>query len=344
MNTSPDLAGMIRVQLRYADGRVCAVDIRSTRPQNTAAVFIGRDAGEVPALIGTVYALCGKAQTIAALMAIEDALGVTLSPTQARARDALRLAEMLTQTMMRTCLGWPRLMGLAQDPAPVRRCLLAEATLEQALFGGPDWKTPGGTDFRPDLNAALLVFENVQGSVNDLLGAKGLANDMQAWLVAQSLQSFGALAPDSDPEQGALMRQWSAQPVRRIRARYGAGLAARLRAGLNDLRAISDVLAQVLHEGRTDTHDVKPALDRCGTAQVETVRGTLRHQVIVQHGRITAYQIDAPTEANFHSDGVVPQGLLGADATDIPALTRAAELHVLAIDPCVETHVEICYA
>ena len=206
------------------------------------------------------------------------------------------------------------------------------------------FRSPGGVPLMPDLNAAQVVIKGVQQDINDLLGAGGLAEAMHAWLATHGLQSFGTLAPDSDPEQGALMRQWSAPPVRRMRAKYGAGLAARLSAGHSDLRAIVDALGLVLREGCTDTLTVKLTQDGQGTAQVETVRGKLRHQVSVQHSRITAYQIDAPTEANFHPDGVVPQGLQGADATDIAALRRAAQLHILAIDPCVEARVEVCHA
>ena len=45
---------------------------------------------------------------------------------------------------------------------------------------------------------------------------------------------------------------------------------------------------------------------------------------------------EAPTEANFAPGGAAEAGLKGAAAD-----ARAAELHVLAIDPCVAAVVEI---
>ena len=76
-------------------------------------------------------------------------------------------------------------------------------------------------------------------------------------------------------------------------------------------------------------------------AEVETVRGALRHRIRIEDGRIADYAISAPTEANFRLGGPVEAGLLGAAAAGIES---AARLHVLAIDPCVEFTVEVDHA
>jgi Ni,Fe-hydrogenase I large subunit len=68
----------------------------------------------------------------------------------------------------------------------------------------------------------------------------------------------------------------------------------------------------------------------------------LHHRISIENGLITDYQITAPTDANFLPGGPVSTGLIGALATD--NLARAAELHVLAVDPCVEVEVRINHA
>jgi len=63
-----------------------------------------------------------------------------------------------------------------------------------------------------------------------------------------------------------------------------------------------------------------------------------------ENGLLSAYRIKAPTGPIFLSEGSVTQGLIGAGATDHEALSWAAELHFMAIDPCVLCSVETGHA
>lgn len=74
-----------------------------------------------------------------------------------------------------------------------------------------------------------------------------------------------------------------------------------------------------------------------GIAQVEAARGRLVHRVVIEDGLIKDYQILAPTEWNFHPEGVVAEGLAGiarsgARGAELEALCR---LYITAVDPCV---------
>lgn len=338
------IGGRIDVCLGVANGAVCEVGIRSTRPKNAAGIFIGLPVEDALRLSGSVFSLCAKAQTIAALGAVENACDLTISPAQTAARDVLRLAEMLTQTMIRTCLGWPRLLGLVRDTDLVRQCLAAEAMLERHVMGGPEWKATGGVSLTPDRDAALALAQGLLNNIAGRLDAGGMAEAMLNRLRGLGLRSFGALAPGGAPEQGALMRNWGTAPVSAAREKDGAGLAMRLAAGIIDMQSLAHELDRAVRTVDADTPAPVALSDGVGQSDVETARGMLRHQVQVQSGHFKSYQIDAPTEANFRPDGPVVQGLLGADASDITALARAAELHIMAIDPCVEFRVEIEHA
>ena len=49
-----------------------------------------------------------------------------------------------------------------------------------------------------------------------------------------------------------------------------------------------------------------------GLGLVESARGCLCHRVAVAAGRVSDYKILAPTEWNFHPEGPLTRGLLGA--------------------------------
>ena len=76
-----------------------------------------------------------------------------------------------------------------------------------------------------------------------------------------------------------------------------------------------------------------------GAATVETARGPLTHEVEIRDLRVTRCRTTAPTERNFAPGGPVAAGLQGA-----PLDLLAAELHILAIDPCVAASVDLAPA
>ncbi|HIJ30976.1 MAG TPA: Ni,Fe-hydrogenase I large subunit, partial [Gammaproteobacteria bacterium] len=63
-------------------------------------------------------------------------------------------------------------------------------------------------------------------------------------------------------------------------------------------------------------------------------RGQLLHRVAVENSQIIRYQILAPTEWNFHPQGVVTQALQQLEP-DTATVKQQASLIIHAIDPCV---------
>lgn len=328
-----DICGDIRLRARAEAGVISAVDITSTRPTDVARLFIGKPVEEMCASVGRVFSLCGTAQTIAALLACEAALGIGSAPGVQAARGLARLAEMLTQTTMRLALHWPRALGLELSPDLVRACLDIEAAIGTEVLGA-GWKVPGAGVGRPDAELGERL-----NALDTLLQAADPGEGLARAIAEDGLEGYGALPEGVAPEAGALARTWAHETVTFAREAHGAGLAARLAASRAELsllpllmiEAFDRVAEELARRAVRDTGD--------GEAVVETARGPLTHRLSVEDGIVTAFATEAPTEANFAPGGPAAAGLVGARAD-----SRAAELHVLAIDPCVAAVVDIADA
>jgi uptake hydrogenase large subunit len=325
-----DIAGAIRVRIHRQGAAIGAVDIVSTRPRDAARVFAGKSVGEMCATIGQVFSLCGTAQTVAALRASEQALGLDPVPQVEAARDLAVLAEMLTQTAMRLGLHWPRVLGLELQPALVRACLATERQIEAGALGA-GWRVPGAGVGVPDAGLGEAL-----SALDTLIEAADPGARLAKALTARGLNDYGALPPGRAAEAGALARCWEAPRVASARAAHGVGLAARLAAGRAELDDLPLQMIAALGRIAPAGPRSAPRQDGQGAATVETARGPLTHSVTISDGVVTACRTAAPTEANFTADGPVAAGL--GDAAPDPV---AAELHVLAVDPCVGCTVEI---
>lgn len=328
--------GAIRIVLTVADGRVRATQITGREVSHVSRVLVGMPVEELPEWVGRVFSLCGRAQTGAALQAVEDATGMIAPAGTQAARDVLRLAEMLVQTTMRLALHWPKVLGLPTRPEIVRSCLAAERQLEDALFDDTAWRVPG-SGVRGRGGPARAVTAQMAGSVAEFAPQTGLPEAVHA----AGLSRIGILPDGISPEFGALTRQWDAPAVAAAREEFGPGLAARLAASLADLEGLPQQIHDALDRVEPASAAPIPATSGTGVAEVETARGPLRHTATVKDGKIAAYSIEAPTEANFRAGGPVDQGLIGLPQA---GLEQAAHLHVLAVDPCVEFTVEVRHA
>jgi len=83
-----------------------------------------------------------------------------------------------------------------------------------------------------------------------------------------------------------------------------------------------------------------PSTENSGIAQVEAARGRLIHRVELAFKKddkisIANYQIVAPTEWNFHPEGLINKSLLNIKAPNKKEHEQLARLMINAIDPCV---------
>ena len=98
----------------------------------------------------------------------------------------------------------------------------------------------------------------------------------------------------------------------------------------------------------TDIDDIRcaeeggvAAIQHYRMSWVNSVRGLLLHVAAVENGLVVDYRICAPTEWNFHTEGVLGQLVTGLACANISQLKSAIELSALALDPCVPFAVDI---
>jgi len=120
--------------------------------------------------------------------------------------------------------------------------------------------------------------------------------------------------------------------LQQLRAQYGNGLLVRLVARLTELAQLS---ANLIPTTMTAAEKESPVnVQNPGLGQVAAARGQLLHRVRLENARIVHYQILAPTEWNFHPQGVLARSLAALQG-DVVQMQQQAELLINAIDPCV---------
>lgn len=146
-------------------------------------------------------------------------------------------------------------------------------------------------------------------------------------------------------ETGALARMQTHPLVASLRARCGNAVPARMAARLVELTTLLGHLSGTHADAGAVPwiHAFAPKPGE-GVAAVQTARGLLLHRVQLAGGRVTGYQIVAPTEWNFHPEGPLTRGLAGLVADDAATIERQARLAVQALDPCVACNVEVAHA
>ncbi len=161
-------------------------------------------------------------------------------------------------------------------------------------------------------------------------------------LVGDAADAFVA-APEWDGvprETGAVQRQAASPLVAALLLEHGNSVLTRQVARLVELVAtVNRIERQLDTLVPADPGSVPAAISGSGIAQVEAARGRLVHRVDLRDGRVADYRILAPTEWNFHAHGALAQGLLTLPAAD--GLARLAQLLVDAVDPCVESRIEV---
>ncbi len=139
-------------------------------------------------------------------------------------------------------------------------------------------------------------------------------------------------------ETTLLNRQLSHPLIAKMYGCYGNGLIVRLLARLLELALIPSQLRQLLLpiKDQPVLAAISATNNGIGLAQVQAARGLLIHRLELRQGRIHDYRIIAPTEWNFHPEGVVAQALKQLQGESPSDLQRQAELLINAVDPCVQ--------
>lgn len=178
--------------------------------------------------------------------------------------------------------------------------------------------------------------------------------ELMAILSGKASESF-ACFPQWDGhcyETGAHARLARHPLTRTQNALHGDGAASRMTARLAEIMTLSERIdagcagASLLLPRSSGYQPDRIAERRggklsCGMAQVEAARGRLLHYLETEGEIVTRYRIVAPTEWNFHPDGILGKMLSSLPAAEDDELLRQARLLVCLVDPCVSCNVTI---
>ena len=349
----------MRLRLACRDGRIAALAVEPSRRSAATRIFANRPAQDVVELLPRLFRLCGKAQGVAAKLAVEAARGGAHADIAAARRAVV--AEALQESLWRILMDWPRLIGEEADPAALSEARGMDESvrlavfLERRVFGEPlacwrarmdsaqfaDWAANGRT------TAARVFAHLVAGEGAFGAGAARTLPAMdgeQAHALAEALMldetfSLYPVLGGQPMETGARARLAAHAGVAEA-WRRGAGVSARFAARLVELAEMAwQWSSGELAEDWVGACSVE---DGAGLAWAETARGRLVHYVrLMPDGRVADYRIVAPTEWNFHPQGALAEGLLGVAAANADAARNRAWLMVQVLDPCVACEIEV---
>jgi hypothetical protein len=350
------LGGLLQVR----PGVARPATLTGTRPDWAAALACGRPAGALPALLGTLFSLCGHAHRLCAQAAVDAARG--RDRPVAGGASTLH-SETLREHARRILLDWPRLPGTmpiegarqALHSCPVLRGNGDDAVLlqwiEHHLLGEPahawlaareldpvrawaDWCARSRSwlarlmhDIRPFAEAPLAAGAPLHEHADDA-GLRALAK---------------ALRDEAGFTRHPHVRGRRMETGCWTRLNDGAGVPANvwLRFGARIAELVRLALPCVPAGGgslwlRSGCVALAPGE---GLAWVEMARGLLVHHVLLDgvhdDARVLACHVLAPTEWNFHPDGPVARALETLPPAGTPDGERQVAVLMAAYDPCV---------
>ncbi len=346
------VAGRLGLRVAVEQGQVRQVRVENSRPL-AASLLNGRRLDEAVALASALFSLCGRAQGLAARLAVDAARGRT--PAEALSRRRAVMVELAQEHLWRLMIDWPEWLG-----EPARRAAFAD--LHRSLAGAVEAPERASAGLRALLAEAGL--DGVRtGAVDDVLvacRAGGALGGLLARLIEQApraaqapslLPGIGAATwsarlpggmPDeafcrqpgyegAPAETGALARCAAAPAVAALVA-DGRTCAARVVARVIEL---GDVAERLLAPSGGFAADAASGAPGVGLSCVETARGLLMHAVRIDGGTVADYRIVAPTEWNFHPGGVFAREALGLRASRGEAVLAQVRCLALSLDPCV---------
>lgn len=347
----------IAITVDLDGGRIRHVAIDNRRLLAATTPLAGLPAGPALATLTRLFAVCRLAQGAAGLAALENAAGRPASPAQQQARRFLILGETVHEHCLQRCLHWPSLLGEAPLLGPLKGLRAALADLHRLLYPDGDWLRPGGGRLAPHRQA---LAGRLEAAAEALRLTADLAGRLRQKVTDSGLGDFGAAAVEPLPDLPAdllgcrlagdpgftarpdwLGRPCFTGPLAR-RPLFGTGLLAHLLAAEMDLAASLAEMRDCLKGLGDDAGQTVAGMDGDGMGIVEAARGRLVHRLVLGGGRVRDYRILAPTEWNFHPDGLLRLGLVGAPA---PADAEfAIRLLITALDPCVDYQLTVRHA
>ncbi|MEQ8825395.1 MAG: nickel-dependent hydrogenase large subunit [Filomicrobium sp.] len=176
------------------------VGVRFSQPGDVYNVLRERTPEQALTLLPALYSVCATAQSHAATLALEDALGVEVTPATQQARYALTSMETLREHVLRIALDWPGFLDEQPRGADVRTVMGLGPRMAAALF-------QGRSAFRIDqeLDADVSAAHAVVDEAEELLVAELFHEPIEAWLSRTSVDDLLSWANDRKSVAARLM-------------------------------------------------------------------------------------------------------------------------------------------
>lgn len=342
--------GRLSLCIGWDGQKVRQVAIASTRPQ-ASVLLQDQTAQGAEQTARLLFNICGHAQGAAAALAIAAAQD---RAHPARAELQLAVAcEALQEHLWRLLLDWPLLLGLSKAEKDFVRWY---GMLRGIVAGQSDlrivrqefehrWLGMTAAEWLScsSLDALQLWWRAGSSPAARLLAALEQMDrasvPTNAWLPDWSAEQASLATADQrgvdfalqphdggvPAETGALSYYTDTPLLRDVLLQRPSRLLARLLARILDM-------LDIVGDGGLARLDSTRTADGEGLAVVRTARGLLLHRVQLLEERVVYYQIVAPTEWNFHPQGVLVQGLVGMQVDDADQLKCLAAVQVLSLN------------
>ncbi len=368
-----NLEGRITITLAPSTGKHCNISINSSRPVHASRLFEGKSVDETLKALPLLFSVCSTAQAAAAVRACEQALDLPGNPATEQAREQLVMLEAIREHLWQPLFHWNQLLDQTTDETTMAAVMAIQQQGRQQCAAESLFQptaTTTSTDFSiPQQQLRTLLEQQLfdcdleqwlqLDTVDALLQWSQTHTTIAARFIQQLQQrawnALGQCAITPLPpldytllEQALQDEHFIQQPtwkgatcessvltrndsplLQQLHQHYGNGLLTRSVARLNEIATLT---LQLNHPHLPRSAAAKTGSVGIGTAHA--ARGLLLHRVAISQQQISRYQILAPTEWNFHPEGIVARALntLTCDAID---LEQQAHQLIHAIDPCV---------
>ncbi|HMT93974.1 hypothetical protein [uncultured Thiothrix sp.] len=336
------LEGRIQIVLNSATQ---SASVQIQRP--LAAIqklLVGKTVEQALERIPLLFSICSQAQSCAALLAVQKTLKLPSQPKLLETQAQLVRLETQREHVLRILMDWSTWLGQQPNPSLIQQAMRIVPQARQAWFQGARAFTLTSELATTDTEI-MDVWESflethIFAMSLDKWEQLNTLKALQRWIAAQATvaaqtlaqlqqQQLASLGANDFPlaEEASVLKRQAQQPIiRAALAAYGNGVFTRYLARLVEL--------------------VQPSIMNLAHQQVEAARGSLRHVVQLNaQGLVKNYEILAPTDLTFASQGVVSEGLQALMQTASSSeLVSQARLWIAALDPCVAYDLELSYA
>jgi hypothetical protein len=169
------LEAPLALRVRVDGGRILDAAVSGDRSLQAARVLQGRHVRSALTTLPVLFRLCGTAQSVAGLRAVESAFDCPPGPSGRSARALLVEAEALEQALWRILLDWPRCAGGDADPGALKTLRGRLRALPRAVFPDGRWIRLSGAPVDGDSQALLDAVAALAADVDTVVfgGARG---------------------------------------------------------------------------------------------------------------------------------------------------------------------------